>query len=169
MIENVQNYRRVVGEFNRMFEIMNPRISEQLWLVDGIGSCNITRSTSEAGLVGTNGEQIIYLRERRNEEVSGKSTASPCLYHREGCGCILGDLKGPNCVSLLDSPAEVQRRFRIPGYAFREEVFNLLQFVLTDERDPQTRADFVEVACIGVRQLTNHIAKFPLINQTKTS
>lgn len=109
----IGQYRQVIGVLENMFQIATPKMTEQSWRKDGVGSCNVDTRTAEGGLIGNTRGELTRLREERNAEHGGQSTASPCSYHRECYGCVLGDLKSPTCVTFVENPDEWRTKFGI--------------------------------------------------------
>lgn len=106
----IDQYRRVVGAVNNVFLELSARTEWEKWRMDGVGSCGISREVSETGLVGVAKTDLIELREKRNSEAGGEHVESrlSCDYHRKECGCVLGDLKAPICLTYVENWDELE-------------------------------------------------------------
>lgn len=154
----VSRYRSVVGALDNMFKVIGLRSEVELWRVDGVGSCrNMDRESSEYHLGGPAKNELIRLREERNRNVPGKpSPLTDCPYHREGFGCVLGDLKGPYCISHIDRPSTLKRQLRINGYELMQDIDQVLQSILLMGG---TSPDIVE----AISEMTKYIETYPIL------
>lgn len=169
--ENVtaSQYTKVVGALDQMFTEMDLRSNGSLWRwkdspYEGVGSCKyISKSPSESGLVGPARQTLLNLRVQRAKEFPGSSSVSSCPYHRENQGCILGELKSPICISHVDHPGELRRRFGIDGYQLTTDISWILRSIL-ESQDPTQNNQFVDDAHQAVIQMTQHVKRFPVIH-----
>lgn len=96
-----------------------------------VGSCKYTnQEASEGGIYGPVRELLIQLREKRKEENPGYSNLSPCPYHRENSGCVLGNLKSPLCIGHIEHPGELKKRFGIDGHELEHNIRWILDNIL---------------------------------------
>lgn len=158
----ITQYRKVVGAFEEMFQAISPRTSLEWWRSDGIGSCR-GGSRHEGGLKGDAASQIINLRDARNLETAGEKVEDSivCPYHRKNFGCVLGDLKSPQCIAWIDEPAELDERFGINGSQLRRHIDKVTKDIFAGGDNE----DLVDKECEYAKQLTEYIKGFPLTGE----
>lgn len=178
----IEQYTGVVGLLDQMFKEMDIRSNVATWRWEGspyfmIGSCTIDKETSEGGIYGPARELIIQLRETRREENPGFSNLSPCPYHRENFGCVLGDQKSPLCIEHIDYPSELEKRFGIDGYKLEHDIRWILDNIQND-LFPKKLTDslgvsvddgsFAKLASEAIVQMTNRIRRYPILHTEET-
>lgn len=178
----VGQYTKVVGQLDEMFREIDTRSNSSLWRLtggygyNGVGSCkNVTKRRSEEELEGEAKDVLIKLRDARNQAKPGTSSLSSCPYHREDYGCVLAELKSPRCISHVDNPAELAKRFGIDGDQLTDDIHWILSHILKVRNsetggslDTPTKNDgFVESASEAISQMTNHVRKFPILHSAK--
>lgn len=133
-----------------------------------MGACkDVDKLYSETGLVGEAKEEIVLLREQRNQEQGGTSTIPPCPYHRAGYGCVLEDLKSPLCIAHFDADWEWKRNFGVDAQALKSEIETTLKLIL--EGETLESHTLVERFTQKVTSITNQIVKHPILDGSQKS
>ena len=96
----IRQYTEVTRLLNELFSLA----PDQCYVEDGIGCCHIGTIVSESGITGPAYITLLRMRQARLEEEGleakvGSELDGPCSYHKEGYGCVLGELKSPLCMS----------------------------------------------------------------------
>lgn len=167
VIEIAQQYQTAVGILNNMFDIARVRTTGELWRLDGVGSCVQihNKEDSEIELIGPAKKYIVALRETRNQEAGGHSILTGCPYHREGIGCVLGNLKSPVCIQHFENWGEWRARFGINAWILKEEIDDVLNLILTGHGliSPAILTNFTE----RIEQFAERIKLEPDLYQVK--
>lgn len=125
--------KTIITQYTRCTRLLTELFSytpDTCWKEDGKGCCDQDLATAEAGLCGPAEGRLIELRNAKRAE-AGLRLGVACLYHAEGEGCILGELKAPLCMAT-------ECMTKVPeGYDYRR-VRRTLEWILTG-LDPQTR------------------------------
>lgn len=159
-VPTIERYRKVAGAINRMFKALSIRTNGEGWRIDGRGACGeVDRDLIESQIEGPAREDFIKLREERNAQIPGESKCG-CPYHREGIGCILGDLKGPICLAHIDNPQELQERFGIDADQTTFGIDLVTKRIIAGKEDDL----FVEAAVHAVDSMIEHIEGFPILH-----
>ena len=172
----IGQYRRVAGALDVMFGEMSKRTQFEEWRFNGFGSCGIPKYGAELKIHGIAKDDLIALREERNsqdrqEVIEGLSVI--CPYHRKDFGCVLGDLKGPVCISFIENKDEVEATFGIDPMVLSRSIKRTLARILAShisdktQVDPQANEQFVEEEVAGIEKLTEYIRSFPVIEAAK--
>ncbi|MBW2992874.1 hypothetical protein KY345_06685 [Candidatus Woesearchaeota archaeon] len=98
----IEQYRRCIRALNGMFK----HAPDECYEDDGIGCCCETHH-SYGLLEGPAADKIVDMQE---EKANYDSLPDACLFHKEGEGCVLGDLKSPACISHY-CRGELPRRY----------------------------------------------------------
>jgi hypothetical protein len=102
------------------------------WIEDGIGSCYWEGSNEDGcgGMIFDFAE----LRHRLRYELIGENSIerprAACSYHKEGQGCVLGNLKAPKCLRYVASCEGLPPSFMELGNI--EELFSRIVFGRAD-------------------------------------
>lgn len=124
-----------------------------------MGTCReMNKTTAEWGLEGSVKDELIVLREERNETTSGKSTC--CPYHRPGKGCVLADLKSPVCLAHIENPQELRERLNLPADKLTFEINWILKQILHGVAD----GEFISAALYSIEGVTEHVKTFPVLH-----
>lgn len=172
----VAQYRSIVGSLNLLFTEMGQRSEIELWRLDGVGSCrDMNRETAEGELAGPVGDLLVELRDRRDSEVPGQpDELTQCPYHRVRCGCILGDLKSPICISHVDYPSSLEKHLQIKGYVLARDICGVLQVVLyqnqalLEDLFPAVEITLEELPFLfmnSVGEMTKYVMTKPILRQ----
>lgn len=176
-VENtVFQYRTVVGKLDEMFFEMDLRSEVMLWRADGVGSCRaVDKPFSESYLEGKAKKRLIKLRDEKIKRVDLGYTPSFCPYHSLEKGCVLGNLKSPLCIAHVDYPSELQRRFGINGINLADDILLVLGVILRQDTkmiykefgQDLNMNEFVELAVDSIKQMTNHIKRSPILDDSE--
>ncbi len=169
----VRQYTAVVGALDNLFLEMDLRSDMGLWRINGVGTCrNLNEEGARQGLGGPAKDTLILLRTRRAKDNPGLSRLTACPYHREGCGCILKELKSPLCIAAVENKDEVWNRFKIKGQDLEDDIEWMLEGVLYQGVPPGTKhfnpnmptSEFVLEALDAICQMTKYVKAFPVIH-----
>ncbi|MDO8576920.1 MAG: hypothetical protein Q7R82_01115 [Candidatus Daviesbacteria bacterium] len=154
----IKSYRRVAGEFDKLWKAISVRSDQNFWRLperQGIGSC-----TGDSGLSisGPARPDLFELRKRRNREAEGIRLAKACEFHRAGKGCVLGDLKSPLCLEYVDKyhETEMQNRFDISMLKMEPTLLRILSGNAHD--------DLVQAAVENIQNRIKYIEVFPILH-----
>lgn len=169
----VGQYVRLTGPIDQMFQVIGPRVvcTASLWRVDpfkGVGSCTMDKPSSETGISGVAKQLLITLREDRSRQIPGISTLSPCPYHRDDFGCVLGELKSPWCLSVMEAAWEL-RVFGIDGYILSRKISAWLDRLLVADTPKEVTGNegFIDRRAAFIQRLANHISRFPELTDSE--
>ena len=169
-------YRRVVGALDVMFREISARTMFEEWRFNGFGSCGVPKYGAELKIHGIAKDDLIALREERNSldhQETIETDGVICPYHRKDFGCVLGDLKGPVCISFIENKNEVEAWFGIDQIVLSRSIQRALARILvshiSDESqvDPRSNEQFVEEEIAGIERLTEYIRSFPVIEEAR--
>lgn len=170
----IERYQKVVGAFDAMFLAARPRTMYEafrfpMFGMEGVGSCSEDNpDIYHGGLTGPAKERIIYLSEQRNQ-IEG-SRNDRCPFHREGRGCVRGNLKGPACIKHFDNPDEWAQRFGIDAHDMKIYIGYVLQQILTNGENPDpsvsdlSHDELVEQAVYIAEKHTELIQQYPILH-----
>lgn len=162
----IEQYMQIAGAHNSLWQEIYLRTATKEWVTDGFGSCDITKEDSEIGIIEEIKPDLIGLREIRNEETDGKRNRRGCPNHRDGAGCILGNLKSPHCLDYMPFylDDEIEQRFGIclmPIKPYLDRVSNLQNSNMGETE--KFTSDTLE----AIEKLTDYIKSFPCSDITK--
>lgn len=185
----VDQYTKIVGALDNLFKEMRVRTNEERWRLPGsqLGSGSCTNVPPDAAarqfgnllLGGPAAGMLFHLIEKRGQQFPGSSTLSSCSYFRDNYGCILAELKLPDCIRWIDNPEELEKRFGINGYDLRTDTGWIVRRILGGDDlmevnnlfiyqgrqpHPEKNNEFVEQAYQAITKMTQHVKKFPILH-----
>lgn len=118
----ISQYRSAVEYVNLLFS----EYPDKCYMENGVGCCGVPLGIADFGIVGPARHALMRMRQERLEKEAKNAGIQPhnaCPYHSMDTGCIIEDLKSPNCAAsycISDIPE---------GYD-KDYVFETLQHIL---------------------------------------
>ena len=110
----VDQYRRLAGSLNLLFEALAEKTKYKPWARNGVGSCgqgSPQQFKRNAFMCGNASTRLMEMwDEKRAQDVGQGKTLGPrdgrkniCKYHAQDEGCVLGDIKPAICLSFIEN------------------------------------------------------------------
>lgn len=170
----VRSYQSVAAALNKLYLAICARTIYKEWEDPfrmapqdrDIGDCHLSTADSAQEIEN---QHLLALRERRSAETPGPQHAAACGHHRQGIGCILGDLKSPFCLRYFRNPLlqEMHQRFGPDIFqefkAAKDEAISLLKLIQQPKRDWNEVDALVVASQVRLRAVTLKIERFPVL------
>lgn len=172
LTRGIRQYQRVAGKFNELWREIDARTNESAWRKDGVGSCHTSPHMFETLMNGALGYRIEDLWYPRSSDTPQDGPTQACQFHREGRGCVLGDLKSVRCIDYVDgNKTEIEALLGTEIPDIRTPLMQILQCGLNYDTefsrfDPGVNEPLAEETVLATQALIDHVRTNPVLHPT---